>query len=88
MIFLDDVGSSINPKHFTKKDLEWRREIFFSFLDQRYNCMKPTIITSNFSKEEFEEVYSERICSRLFASENTIIYVPQGEMPDKRKMGM
>ncbi len=87
LIMLDDVGSGINPKKLTYRDLEFRREVFFSFLDYRYNVQKPTIITSNFTKEEFIEVYSERICSRLFASENTIISL-FGEVQDKRTMGM
>jgi DNA replication protein DnaC len=84
-VILDDVGSGINPERDSKRDLEFRREVFFSFLDYRYNCMKPTVITSNFSKDEFEAVYSPRISSRLFASENTIISIPVGT--DMRSIG-
>lgn len=84
LIILDDVGSSINPEKYTVKDLEWRREIFFNFLDYRYNCQKPTIITSNFRRAQFIEVYSERIFSRLFADENTVISM-WGEHFDKRR---
>lgn len=86
LIFLDDVGSSINPDKFTMKDLEWRREILFAFLDYRYNSQKPTIITSNLNKEEFTQIYSERIASRMFAAENTIISLFGTE--DKRAKGM
>lgn len=86
LIFLDDVGSGINPGKSTYRDLEWRREIFFNFLDLRYNCKKPTIITSNFTHEQFKDIFSERISSRLFASENTIVTI-FGEGLDKRAKG-
>ena len=85
LLILDDVGSGINPEKFSNRDLEFRREVFYSLLDYRYNAMLPTIITSNFSKQEFEIVYSKRITSRLFASENTDIEVLDGQ--DKRKLG-
>lgn len=84
-VILDDVGSGINPEKSSYRDLEFRREVFFSFLDNRYNSMKPTIITSNFSKEEFEMVYSKRITSRLFSAENLDIEIMDGI--DKRTLG-
>ncbi len=87
LVILDDVGSGINPEKVSYRDLEFRREVFFSFLDYRYNAQLPTIITSNFTQKDFNEVYSERICSRLFSSENTIISI-FGEGLDKRKKGM
>lgn len=86
-IILDDVGSGINPKYMSNRDLEFRREVLLSFLDYRYNTQKPTVMTSNFTKKEFLDVYSERIESRLFAKENTIISI-FGEGLDKRQMGM
>jgi DNA replication protein DnaC len=64
-VMLDDIGSS----GFT----EWRKDIFFEAIDQRYNSMKPTLITSNLSKEDFIKIYHPRLNSRLFASENTVI---------------
>lgn len=88
IIILDDVGSGINPGKMTYRDYEFRREVFFSFLDYRYNSQLPTVITSNFGEKEFIEVYSERIASRLFASENTIIQLFGEEHQDKRKLGM
>lgn len=87
LIILDDVGSGINPQKATYKDLEWRREILFNFLDIRYSSRKPTIITSNFTKQDFIDIYSHRIASRLFASENKFISV-FGENEDKRAGGM
>ena len=72
-VILDDIGSGINPEKESKRDLEWRREILFNFVDYRYNSLKPTLFTSNLTKEQFYEIYCERICSRLFAKENTIV---------------
>jgi len=86
LIMLDDIGSGINPDKESYRDLEFRREVFFEFLDYRYNRRKPTIITSNFSHGDFQKVYSERICSRLFATENTLIKI--FDQPDKRSLGM
>ena len=61
IVLLDDVGSGINPSKESHRDLEFRREIFFSFLDYRYNCQKPTVITSNFTKQEFIEYKIVRV---------------------------
>ena len=65
MIFLDDIGST--------RQTDWTREVLFSAFDERYNTMKPTVITSNLTREEFKTFYHPRVYSRLFASENTII---------------
>lgn len=86
-VILDDVASGINPDKVSHRDLEFRREVFFSFLDYRYNTHKPTIITSNLTRQQFKDVYSERIASRLFASENIIIEM-FGDDLDKRGKGM
>jgi DNA replication protein DnaC len=86
-VILDDVGSGINVGKHTNRDLEFRREVLYAFLDYRYNSMLPTVITTNFNQEEFLEVFDERSESRLFASENTIIQM-FGEGLDKRKEGL
>ncbi len=86
-VILDDVASGINPDKVTYRDLEFRREVFFSFLDYRYNSKKPTVITSNLTREQFKQVYSERIFSRLFAKENTIIEIFDDSL-DKRAQGL
>lgn len=70
-LIIDDVGSS------TKKS-EWREEILFEILDSRYNSMKPTIVTSNFTQKDFLNNYHPRVHSRLFSKENTIIEILDG----------
>lgn len=69
-VMIDDVGSTGLT--------EWRKEIFFDAIDERYCTMKPTIITSNFTIQEFKNHYPERVSSRLFAKENTILEIPDG----------
>lgn len=65
LVIIDDIGS--------QGLTEWRKEILFDAIDSRYNSMKPTIITSNMTKKDFQECFHERICSRLFAKDNIII---------------
>jgi DNA replication protein DnaC len=70
IVIIDDIGSTgLN---------EWRKEIIFDAIDERYNTTRPTIITSNFSKREFENLFHPRLSSRLFASDNFIIEIPNG----------
>jgi len=64
-VLLDDLGSSgVN---------EWRKEVMFEFLDQRYASQLPTIITSNFTEEEIKINYGSRFHSRMFEKGTTII---------------
>ena len=70
-VIIDDVGSTgVN---------DWRSEIMFCAIDERYNSMKPTIITSNFSKRDFETKYHPRIASRLFDKDNIVIEILDGK---------
>jgi DNA replication protein DnaC len=69
LVILDDLGASgIN---------EWRRELFFDFLDYRYMQNKPTIITTNLTKQYIYEKFDERFYSRFFAAENDICEIFQ-----------
>jgi len=66
-VIYDDLGSTgLN---------DWRKEVLFEFLDQRYVSMKPTIVTSNLTREEIYQQIHPRVASRLFAKENTLIEV-------------
>ena len=68
LVMLDDIGSTgLN---------EWRKEIIFDAIDERYNSMQPTIITSNFTAREFKENFHLRVYSRIFSSDNIIIELP------------
>ena len=74
-IMIDDVGSG--------KINEWREDMLFEAINYRYNSMLPTVITSNFNKQDFERNYHPRLASRLFSSENVVI--DASEWPDLRK---
>lgn len=69
-IFLDDVGSTnLN---------DWRKEVFFAAIDERYNSMKPTVIVSNFTRQEIKENFHDRVYSRLFDKDNVVIELHDG----------
>jgi DNA replication protein DnaC len=64
-LILDDIGSEI----FAKKDEEtWLQGLLFDLINRRYNELKPTIFTSNFSLRELIEIrgISEKTVSRIF----------------------
>lgn len=88
LVMLDDVASGINPARGKSRDAKWSEEVFLEFLDIRYHSQKPTIITSNFSKQDFENIYSWQVEDRLFSEQNTIIEIFDDSIPSKRKMGM
>lgn len=77
-VIIDDVGSSgLN---------DWRKEVLFAAIDYRYNSMKPTILISNFSPQDFKEFFHERLASRLFSKENFVINIQDGD--DLRGQGL
>lgn len=70
IVMVDDVGSTgLN---------EWRKEVIFDMIDERYNSMLPTIITTNFSSREIKENFHQRVYSRLFGIENIVIEIHDG----------
>lgn len=77
MFIIDDLGSSAQT--------EWRDEIFMEALDYCIKNQTPTIITSNLTKEEINERFHPRVCSRLFSTKNTIVDL--SDMPDLRQEG-
>lgn len=78
LLMFDDVGCN--------KPNEWREEVLFDLIDTRYNMTLPTIITSNLTRKEMHSRYHARFASRLFASENKVIEMFEGE--DLRQLGM
>lgn len=76
LVIIDDIGSD--------KISEWKEEILFDIIDERYNSMRPTIITSNMLRKDWEKTYQDRIISRLFDKSNTIIEI-NDKTKDKRR---
>lgn len=65
LVVVDDLGS----QGYT----EWREKIMFELIELRYSSERPTIFTTNLSKEDFKNLYDPRISSRLFAAQNTVL---------------
>lgn len=84
LVILDDVGSWYTPGMPYNKDYQWKTEVFLHFIDTRYNDEKPTIVTSNFTKDEFSQIYGPRVWDRLFATENKFM-ISDGE--SQRQLG-
>lgn len=76
-VIIDDIGSS----GFN----EWRTEVIFDTIDQRYESKKPTVFTSNLNRQQLTEGLGHRGVSRLFAKENLIIEFH--DCADKRQEG-
>lgn len=57
LLIIDDVGSSA--------DTDSVRDLFFKVINARYEQVKPTIITSNLTIEEFENAVGSRVVDRM-----------------------
>ena len=64
-LILDDLGAARNT--------DWQQEIVLDIIDERYNNMLPTIITTNFTFEQIGSAFGFRVRSRLEATENCIV---------------
>jgi DNA replication protein DnaC len=56
-LFLDDLG-------IDRSSERWERD-FYEIIDHRWADEKITIITTNFSPEQIESIYGQRVLSRL-----------------------
>lgn len=69
ILFLDDLGS--------EKDSEFTKNVIYKIINYRYNNNLPTIISSNYSKEDLRknsDLELERIVSRIQDNALTIIF--------------
>jgi DNA replication protein DnaC len=73
-LIIDDMGSNLSHT-------DWQSEIMFETIDCRYNSKLPTIITTNLTRRQIEEIYTERTGSRLYASDNLYVKL---NAPDRR----
>ena len=85
IVFIDDIGNGYNTP--------WQVEQMFNAIDHLYGEMKPAVITSNLrfrqkdchgSEKSFEEIFGDRMRSRLQADENT--YIGLWNRSDKRNL--
>ena len=57
LLVIDDVGA--------EKASDYSTQVLYIILNNRYEAIKPTIITTNNSGEEIEHIYDKRIISRM-----------------------
>lgn len=65
LLIIDDLGATRNT--------EWQIENIYDIIAHRVNEDLPTIVTSNFSFSQIEEVFHQRLRSRLENKENLIM---------------
>ena len=63
-LVFDDLG--------TKKVSEWILGVLYLIINRRYENLRKTIITSNFSLSEIADIYDSRISSRIERMGETI----------------
>jgi DNA replication protein DnaC len=81
LLILDDLG--------TEYPTPWAREKLYQFLNYRYNCYMPTVVTSNRSLESLDERIHSRmsddaVCERVEIKAASYRPKPLGERMDKR----
>lgn len=78
-VMIDDLGSSgVN---------DWRKEVIFEIVDRRYQSEMPMVFTSNLTRKEIYDQMGARTHSRLFAKENIVIEMHEGQdMRQKEKL--
>lgn len=66
-VILDDLGSTGQGQG------DWKQGIYFQVVDSRYDSKKPTLYSTNLTEDQIKTRLGERVHSRLFGSENTIV---------------
>lgn len=70
-LIIDDLGTETRRNNFTAEEL-------FNILNERYLQRKHTFLSTNLSLADLREYYSDRVTSRLFDVQNTMIIRFQG----------
>nr|WSY57840.1 ATP-binding protein [Streptomyces sp. NBC_00886] len=73
LLLLDDLGAA--------KTSEWTEELTYRLINHRYECMLPTLITTNLPTAELRIALGDRVASRL--AEMTERVILSG--PDRRR---
>ncbi len=60
LVIVDDLGTELESSFVTS--------CFFSFLNERQQLGKSTLITTNLNLQELNQKYSDRICSRIIGN--------------------
>ncbi len=78
VLLIDDLGSEPMMKNITVEQL-------FNIINERQNSGKATIISTNLTKSEFRERYTERIASRMMDARQSLVLTLMGD--DLRRKG-
>lgn len=66
LLILDDLGAEIS-NHFTAS-------VLYELINKRINEARPTVISTNLTRDEFRKRYWDRITSRIFGEYNVLIF--------------
>jgi DNA replication protein DnaC len=76
LLVLDDLGTELTT--------DWAYSVIYGIISERYNTMRPTIITSNYSIPELEQKFTDtRMTSRILGMCGTDIFQMHGK--DRRE---
>jgi DNA replication protein DnaC len=75
-VILDDLGSTGSGP------TQWRKEVIFSMIDNRYSSKRPTVVSTNLNPQEMFEFLGERTKSRIMDKNN--VYINMFDYPDLR----
>lgn len=81
LVVIDDLGSEASFKANTSESSEWNQRFLYNILNRRNR----TIITTNLSGAEIEEVYNPKIASRINKGIGNHAIKFSAELTDKRK---
>lgn len=71
VLILDDLGTESSNSSLTYREAnDYIQSMLYEIANERIN--KSTIITSNFSRQELQKIYNEKIISRLMPSKNSV----------------
>lgn len=65
LLILDDLCATSIQKR------DWGQSMIHSIIDHRINYIRPTIITTNLTEEEMNEVLDKRTCDRIYSACHT-----------------
>lgn len=69
----DDLGSTGFGINKESTDVTWKQRVWFIILEERLSSGRPTIITTNYSRQKIKDNCGERTYSRMYAESNCII---------------
>lgn len=76
VLFLDDLGA--------EKASEWVKEQLYIVINERYNWLRPVLLTTNLTVKEIADNYGDRFASRIVEMCETVNYGGEDKRITKR----